>query len=92
LASVADVIGFRVKMIAAGYGDGNDANRLRSDPVFKCEKTTATATKAPLQPAESSSPCIKQVNWGYVSFVNKTSLPPRTRRGIGTPMNRLRLG
>ncbi len=24
-----------MKMIAAGYQDGNDANRLRSDPVFK---------------------------------------------------------
>lgn len=31
----ADMIGFRMKMIAAGYEDGNDANRLRSDPVFK---------------------------------------------------------
>lgn len=33
--SLADMIGFRRKMIAAGYEDGNDANRLRSDPVFK---------------------------------------------------------
>src|SRR3954453_7907340 len=33
--SMADMIGFRMKMIAAGYEDGNDANRLRSDPVFK---------------------------------------------------------
>ncbi|ESZ00145.1 hypothetical protein X736_33025 [Mesorhizobium sp. L2C089B000] len=24
-----------MKMIAAGYEDGNDANRLRRDPVFK---------------------------------------------------------
>jgi hypothetical protein len=31
----ADIIGFPMKMIAAGYEDGNDANRLRSDPVFK---------------------------------------------------------
>jgi hypothetical protein len=29
------MIGFRMTMIAAGYEDGNDANRLRSDPVFK---------------------------------------------------------
>ena len=29
------MIGFRMKMIAAGYEDGNDANRLRADPVFK---------------------------------------------------------
>ena len=33
--SLADMIGFRMLMIAAGYEDGNDANRLRSDPVFK---------------------------------------------------------
>ena len=33
--SLADIIGFRLKMIAAGYEDGNDANRLRGDPVFK---------------------------------------------------------
>ena len=33
--SVADMIGFRTKMIAAGYEDGNDATRLRSDPIFK---------------------------------------------------------
>ncbi len=33
--SLSDMIGFRMKMIAAGYEDGNDANRLRSDPIFK---------------------------------------------------------
>ena len=33
--SLADMIGFRMKMIAAGYEDGNDANRLRADPVVK---------------------------------------------------------
>jgi hypothetical protein len=33
--SLADMIGFRMKMIAAGYEDGNDANRLRCDPAFK---------------------------------------------------------
>ena len=33
--SLADMIGFRMKMIVAGYEDGNDANRLRCDPVFK---------------------------------------------------------
>lgn len=32
---LADMIGFRMKMIAAGYEDGNAANRLRRDPVFK---------------------------------------------------------
>jgi len=33
--SLADMIGFRMKMIAAGYEDGNDATRLRFDPIFK---------------------------------------------------------
>jgi hypothetical protein len=32
---LADIIRFRLLMIAAGYEDGNDATRLRADPVFK---------------------------------------------------------
>ena len=33
--SLADIIGFRLLMITAGYEDGNDAGSLRSDPMFK---------------------------------------------------------
>ena len=33
--SLADIIRFRLLMIAAGYEDGNDASSLRSDPMFK---------------------------------------------------------
>ena len=33
--SVADILRFRMLLIAAGYEDGIDANALRSDPVFK---------------------------------------------------------
>jgi hypothetical protein len=33
--TLADIIRFRLLMIAAGYEDGNDATSLRSDPVFK---------------------------------------------------------
>jgi hypothetical protein len=33
--SLADIIGFRLMMIAAGYEDGNDASSLRVDPMFK---------------------------------------------------------
>ena len=33
--SLADMIRFRMMMIAAGYEDGNDAASLRQDPVFK---------------------------------------------------------
>ena len=33
--SLTDIIRFRLLMIAAGYEDGNDADTLRSDPMFK---------------------------------------------------------
>ena len=32
---LAEIIRFRMLMIAAGYEDGNDADSLRRDPVFK---------------------------------------------------------
>src|SRR3954471_440283 len=33
--TLADIIRFRLLMIAAGYEDGNDASELRRDPLFK---------------------------------------------------------
>jgi hypothetical protein len=33
--STADILRFRMLMIAAGYADGNDADSLRHDPAFK---------------------------------------------------------
>jgi len=33
--SMAEIIRFRLLMIAAGYEDGNDADSLRCDPMFK---------------------------------------------------------
>ena len=33
--SLADILRFRLLMIAAGYEGGNDASSLRSDPLFK---------------------------------------------------------
>ena len=33
--SLAEIIRFRLLMIAAGYEDGNDATSLRHDPVFR---------------------------------------------------------
>src|SRR4030081_600416 len=33
--ALSDIIRFRLLMIAAGYEDGNDANGLRVDPMFK---------------------------------------------------------
>jgi hypothetical protein len=35
LHSAADILRFRMLMIAAGYENGIDANALRADPVFK---------------------------------------------------------
>jgi hypothetical protein len=32
---LAEIIRFRMLMVAAGYEDGNDANTLRGDPMFK---------------------------------------------------------
>ena len=32
---LAEIIGFRMLMIAAGYEDGNDADALRRDPMIK---------------------------------------------------------
>ena len=33
--TLSDIVSFRLLMIAAGYEDGNDANNLRADPMFK---------------------------------------------------------
>ena len=39
--TLADIVRFRLLMIAAGYEDGNDADTLRTDPPFKLAPTTA---------------------------------------------------
>jgi hypothetical protein len=38
---LAEIIRFRMMMIAAGYEDGNDANTLRADPMFKLAVSVA---------------------------------------------------
>ena len=45
--SLADIIGFRLLMIAAGYEDGNDAGTLRSDPMFKMALDPMASDRAP---------------------------------------------
>src|ERR1039458_4981081 len=42
--TLADIIRFRLLMIAAGYQDGNDANGLRIDPIFKWRMTLLPRT------------------------------------------------
>ena len=44
--SLADMVRFRMMMIAAGYEDGNDATSLRSDPVFKMAQGVAPSGRS----------------------------------------------
>ena len=44
--SLADIIRFRLMMIAAGYEDGNDAASLRVDPMFKMALDLAPSDRA----------------------------------------------
>ena len=44
--SLADIIRFRLMMVAAGYEDGNDAGRLRIDPMFKMALDLAPSDRA----------------------------------------------
>ena len=54
--SLADIIGFRLMMIAAGYEDGNDAASLRVDPMFKM-----ALDLAPHERALCSQPTISRL-------------------------------
>ena len=44
--ALADIIRFRLLMIAAGYEDGNDASHLRRDPLFKMALDLAPSDRA----------------------------------------------
>ena len=46
--SLAEIIRFRIMMIAAGYEDGNDATDLRHDPSFKLALERGPGTGAAL--------------------------------------------
>jgi hypothetical protein len=46
--SVADMIRYRMLLIAAGYPDGNDCAALKADPAFKIALGRPPATGAPL--------------------------------------------
>ena len=45
---LAEIIRFRIMMIAAGYEDGNDAGNLRHDPGFKLALERGPETGAAL--------------------------------------------
>ena len=44
---MAEIIRFRMLMIAAGYQDGNDADSLRHDPMFKLAMTLNNLLASP---------------------------------------------
>jgi hypothetical protein len=48
LHTVAEIIRFRVLLIAAGYPDANDCDALRADPAFKMALGRAPETGADL--------------------------------------------
>src|SRR4051794_33388616 len=54
--TLADIIRFRLLMIAAGYEDGNDASELRRDPLFKM-----ALDRAPSDRALCSQPTISRL-------------------------------
>ena len=71
--SLADMIGFRMKMIAAGYEDGNDATRLRSDPIFKMAEGALPSPVRPVARSRVASRC-QPSRWRRTSLI---SAPPR---------------
>ena len=56
---LAEIIRFRMLMIAAGYEDGNDADSLRHDPVFKLalDRLPDGPRSARSQPSRGSRTC-----------------------------------
>lgn len=54
--SMADILRFRMLMIAGGYEDGNDATSLRHDPIFKM-----ATERLPSEPDLCSQPTISRL-------------------------------
>jgi hypothetical protein len=54
--SMADILRFRMLMIAGGYEDGNDATSLRRDPIFKM-----ATERLPSEPDLCSQPTISRM-------------------------------
>ena len=56
--SMQEIIGFQFMMIASGYEDGNDANKVRYDPSFELALEHAPGTGSALR----SQPTISRMN------------------------------
>src|SRR5438309_4999108 len=70
--TLADIIRFRLLMIAAGYEDGNDANGLRADPMFKMA----------LDLSPSDRELCSQSTISRFENVPDTRAPPRMARAM----------
>src|ERR1700704_5661235 len=46
--TLAEIMRFRLLMIAAGYEDGNDADTLRGDPMFKMALDLSPSDRGPV--------------------------------------------
>src|SRR5947199_3069044 len=74
-----DLLAQRIYQIASGYADGNDANSLRRDPLFKL-----SVERSPLDPEHdlASAPTLKtsigsrRPWWTTSSLVTLNPLPP----------------
>jgi hypothetical protein len=90
--SVADILRFRMMMIAAGYEDGIDAKTFRTDPVFKM-----ALERLPGERASARSP--RSAGWrtcptgacccGWAAPWSGSTVPPSPRSRRGSPRTRL---
>ena len=80
--SLEEIIGFRATMIATGYEDGKDANKLRHDPSFKLALERAPETGAAL----CSQPTISRMeNMANTRFLYRMGM--RWSGSIAIPLN-----
>ncbi len=77
--SLADMIRFRMLMIAAGYEDGNDAASLRLDPVFKMAQRIALSGRHLASQPTAGSHRLDAVGTRHVQPVRRR--PGRTGQG-----------
>src|SRR5216110_108345 len=68
-----DLLAQRIYQIASGYADGNDANSLRHDPLFKL-----SLERPPLEPAQdlASAPTFSRLEHSVDHFIASYPEPP----------------
>jgi hypothetical protein len=81
--TLADIIRFRLLMIAAGYEDGNDANGLRVDPIFKMaldlspsdRELCSQSTISRLENVPDARALLRAVEWRRIRSFSETESP-----------------